>query len=373
MIPISDLTKQHAPIRKEIEKALAQILDNCDFILGKESQLLEKDVSSYCEVKFAVGVSNGTDAIRLALVVLGIKPGDGVICPAFTYYATAGAVSSIGAIPVFCDINPETYTISIPDLEKILNKKSKISIKAVIPVHLYGQCADMDPILKIARKYKIAVIEDNAQAFGAKYKNKFAGTIGDCGTLSFYPGKNLGACGDAGMVLTNRQDVYEKILLYRNQGNKEKYFHTVLGFNHRMDTIQAAILRIKLKYIDKWNRKRVQIASYFDKGLKNTGIHIPKVAGYNTHIYHQYVLRMNTSSDNLIAYLRENGIDARVYYPVPLHLQECFKYLGYVEGDFPVSEEASKNILAIPVYPDLTPVECRHIIKTIKEFLCRKK
>lgn len=368
MIPISDLKKQIAPIREEIDNAIKEVIDNTSFILGKGVEEFEKEAAEYCRAKFAVGVSNGTDAIKLSLLSLGIKEGDGVICPDFTYYATAAAIAGIGARPYFADIDPDTYNISLASIREIL-KTNKGKIKAIVPVHLYGQCADMDNIIKIAGENHLAVIEDSAQSFGAEYKGKKSGTIGDCGAVSFFPGKNLGAFGDAGMVLTNDANTAEKLKLLRNQGNKERYYHVILGGNYRLDTIQAVVLKIKLKYLDSWNDKRRQNAGYFNSGLKNLNIKTPLVAKYSSHIYHQYVLRLPGKSAELMEYLRGKQIDSRVYYPVPLHMQECFKYLGYKKNDFPESNSAADHTLAIPVYPDLTKEEMDHIINSIKEFL----
>lgn len=369
MIPMLDLKKQIATIREEIDAVIKRVIDNTNFILGKEIADFENEIKKYANVKYAAGVSNGTDAIKLSLVALGIKCGDGVICPAFTYYATAGAIASIGARPVFADIDPDTYNISVTSIEKALKQKKKFNIKAIIPVHLYGQCSDMESILKIAREHKLKVVEDTAQAFGAEYKGRKAGTIGDCGAVSFFPGKNLGAFGDTGMVLTNNKHIDVKVKILRNQGNIDKYYHLALGYNNRMDTIQAAVLNVKLKYLDEWNRRRQDNAQYFNRKLKGLKIKTPFVPSYTTHIYHQYVLRLEPSSSGLIEHLKNKGIDARVYYPLPLHLQKCFKYLGYKKGDFPNSEKASKETLAIPVYPDLTGQELDYIVGAIKEFL----
>lgn len=369
MIPILGLRKQISSIRAEIDSAIKRIIDNADFILGKEVGDFEKAITKYAKVKYAVGVSNGTDAIKLALVALGIKPHDGVVCPAFTYYATAGAIASLGARPVFADIQPDTCNISDTSLRRVIQYKKRFNIKAVIPVHLYGQCSDMESILKIARKNKLKVIEDAAQAFGAEYKGKKAGTFGHCGAVSFFPSKNLGAFGDAGMVLTNSKIISEKLRVLRNQGNKEKYNHLVAGYNNRLDTIQAAVLNVKLKYLDLWNKKRQENAEYFNRHFKDLKINTPVVAKYNTHIYHQYVLRLKASSRKLMGHLRNKGIDSRVYYPVPLHLQKCFKYLGYRKGDFPESEKAAACTLAIPVYPELTQEEMDYIISSVREFL----
>jgi len=367
-IPILDLKRQIQPIRNEIDLAIKNVLDNTNFVFGHEVNELENDVVQYCKGKYAVAVSNGTDAIRLALLAVGIKCGDKIICPSFTYYATAGAIASIGAIPVFADIGPDTYNISCENLEEILKKQKGKKIKAIVPVHLFGQCADMDSILKLARKYNLNVVEDNAQAFGAEYKGKKSGAMGDCGSVSFFPGKNLGAFGDAGMVLTNSKTAAEKLYLLRNQGNAKKYYHLIIGSNNRMDTLQAAVLRVKLKYLDSWNKRRQENAAYFNQQLKSLDLKLPFVAEYSTHIYHQYVLRANKNRDALIEYLKSKDIDCRIYYPVPLHLQKCFKYLGYKTGAFAESERAAKQTLAIPVYPDLTIEEKDYIINSIRGF-----
>ena len=367
-IPALDLKKQIAPIRQELDLAIKEVIDDTAFILGKGIGEFEKDMAEYCAAKYAVGVSSGTDALILSLLALGIESGDGVICPAFTYYATAGAVASIGARPVFADIDKDTYNISIASIEKILLKKNKLKLKAVIPVHLYGQCADMDGILRLARKYKLKVIEDTAQSFGAEYKGKKAGTLGNCGAVSFYPGKNLGAFGDAGAVLTNNTVVNEKLRILRNQGNKDKYFHSLLGRNNRIDTLQAVVLGVKLTYLDAWNKKRQEAAGYYNKNLSGLAVKTPVAAPYSTHIYHQYVLRVADSNKGLLEYLRLKGIDSRVFYPLPLHLQECFKYLGYKKGDFPEAEKASRQILTLPIDPNLTREEMDYIIQSVKEF-----
>ena len=367
MIPILDLRKQIAPIRSEIDAVVKRIIDNVNFVFGGEIDEFEKEAAAYCKIRYAIGVSNGTDAIRLSLLALGIKPGDTVICPAFTYYASAGAIASVGAIPVFADINPATYLLSADSVEKVIQKDKK-RIKAIVPVHLYGQCADMDSILAIARKYKLGIVEDVAQAFGAAYKGRKAGTIGDCGAVSFFPGKNLGAFGDAGAVLTQNRAIAERLRILRNQGNKEKYHHLIIGYNNRLDVIQAAVLRVKLKYLDSWNKKRAENASYYNKQLRDLPLQTPFVPEYATHIYHQYVLRLNGSSKKMVDYLRSEGIDARVYYPTALHFQKCFKYLNYKKGDFPESEKASRQTFAIPVHPDLNRGEMDFIIATIRKW-----
>ncbi len=368
-IPILDLKGQIKPIRRELDSVMKKVVDNANFVFGNEIKDFEDAVTKYCQVKYALGVSSGTDAIRLALLSAGVKPQDAVLCPAFTYYATAGSIATIGAVPVFTDIDPATYNVSPLSIEEVIKKKRNLKIKAIVPVHLYGQCADMTSILKIARRYNLKVIEDTAQAFGAEYRGRKAGTIGDCGAVSFFPGKNLGAFGDAGMILTNNKIIADRIKILRNQGNIEKYHHMLLGYNNRMDTFQAAVLKVKLKYLDSWNKKRQENAEYFNQRLQDLDINTPFIGKYNTHIYHQYVLRLSCPSRKLVKYLKKKSIDARVYYPLPLHLQRCFKYLGYKRGDFPESEKAAKETLAIPVYPDLTREEMDYIVDSIRGFL----
>ena len=368
-IPALDLKKQIAPIRRELDEAIKEVIDNASFVLGPGVVRFEENAAKYCNAKYALGVSNGTDAISLALLALGVKSGEGVICPAFTYYATAGAVASIGAVPVFADIDRDTYNISLTSVEKVLAGKNKFKIKAIVPVHLYGQCCDMDAILKLAKKFKIKVVEDAAQAFGAEYKGKKAGTVGDCGCVSFYPGKNLGAFGDAGLILTDNKTLAERLIILRNQGNKNNYYHLVLGRNNRLDTIQAAVLDVKLKYLDQWNKKRREVAEYYNRNLTGLNIKTPFLPDYTTHIYHQYVLRAPVSNRRFIEGLRSKGIDSRVFYPIPLHLQKCFKYLGYKPGDFPEAERAAKQLFTLPIYPELTQEEKDYIIAALKDLI----
>ncbi|MCM8781658.1 MAG: DegT/DnrJ/EryC1/StrS family aminotransferase [Candidatus Omnitrophica bacterium] len=374
MIPIVDLKGQYLSIKKEVIEATEKVLDSCQFILGDEVKRFEQEIAVYTGKKYAIAVGSGTDAILLSLKAYGIKAGDSVITSTFTYYATAGAIAICGAKPVFCDIDSKTYNISPEKLQQLLLQTPNLqlkNIKAVIPVHLYGQMADMDDILKIAKKYNLRIIEDAAQAFGAEYKGRKAGSIGDAGCFSFYPGKNLGAYGDAGMVITDDTTIADLLRLYRNQGNKVKYRHIVLGQNSRMDTIQAAILRVKLKYIDKWNSKRRLLAKFYDERLKGLGLVAPFVSNDRTHTYQLYVIRFKNKKqkDREIKGLSKEGVDARTYYPTPLHLQECFRYLGYKKGDFPEAEKASEDLLAIPIYPELTQKQQEFIIEIIKKEL----
>lgn len=365
---------QLTPIRKEIDEAIARVISSGRFILGEEVRLFEEEVCRYCGVRYAIGVSTGTDAITLSLEALGIGNGDKVICPSFTYYATAGAIARLGAEPAFVDIYPETYCIDIDSIEHYFRRAAsgeRRVTRAIIPVHLYGQCADMDNVLAIAREYNLRIIEDTAQAFGAFYKDRKAGTMGDCGIVSFYPGKNLGACGDAGMVLTDDEKIADKIRSLRNQGTspENKYKHEYLGHNNRLDTIQAAILRVKLRCLDGWNKKRQENAAYYNRRLKDTDLITPYVPKENIHIYHQYVLRAKTAAEKeaIVNHLEEKGIDSRTYYPIPLHLQPCFNYLGYKKGNLPESEAASEETFAIPVYPELTKEQMDYIVESIIE------
>jgi dTDP-4-amino-4,6-dideoxygalactose transaminase len=365
VIPLLDLKKQTESIRSEIDSAIKKVVDNCNFVSGKEIEDFEDKAAGYCRVNFALGVSNGTDALRLGLLASGVGPGDGVICPAFTYYATAGAVASIGARPVFADIDPRTYNISSDSVSRVLKNNRKV--KAVIPVHLYGQCAEMDAITRLAAKHGLKVIEDVAQAFGAEFKGKRAGSIADCSGVSFFPGKNLGAFGDAGMLLTNDKKIYDKVKILRNQGNAERYFHTELGLNHRLDTLQAAVLSVKIRYLDSWNSARQKNAAYYNEKLNGLPLDTPFVPEYTTHIYHQYTLRSKAGNEKIIGHLRSKGIDSRVYYPLPLHLQKCFGYLRYKKGSFPEAEKASRQVFSIPVHPDLTREDLDYICASIKE------
>lgn len=365
-IPLLDLKAQYESIKGEIDSAIKNILESQSFILGKEVSKLEEEVSSYCGTKYAVGVNSGTDALVLALKAAGIGAGDEVITVPFTFIATAEAISNAGATPVFCDIDPKSYTMDPALIERKITKKTK----GIIPVHLYGQCADMDGILKVAETHNLKVIEDTAQAIGAEYKKRKAGSMGDIGCISFFPSKNLGAFGDGGMIITDNRNIAEEVRLLRVHGSSERYVHSVLGYNSRLDNLQAAILSVKLKYLDKWAAGRRKNAEFFNgafKGMKDPAT--PFAYPHNTHVYHQYAVKTdNAKRDKFIKFLVERGIESRVYYPVPLHLQECYKFLGYKRGDFPASEEASESTLVLPVYPELKEEKLNYIVDTVKEF-----
>jgi len=390
-----DLKKQYKSIKKEIDTAIKKVLNSGSFIDGDEVAKFEKEVAKFCGAKYAVGVNSGTDALFLSLKSLGIGAGDEVITTPFTFIATAEVIANLGAKPVFADINPKTFNIDPQKIEEYLktinckaitrskatglkNYKLKTKPKAIIPVHLFGQMADMAEIMAIAKRYRLYVIEDTAQAIGAEYgsvsspqvKRKKAGTIGDLGCFSFYPSKNLGAFGDGGMAITNNNKLAEKIRLLRNHGSspKEKYLNLVIGTNSRLDAIQAAILRVKLKYLPKWSKKRAEIASYYNKALKGIGdIITPIVDQKRNHIFHQYTIRTKYR-DRLQKYLKNQGIPTQIYYPRPLYLQPAFKYLRYKNGDFPEAEKVAGEVLSLPIYPELKRKEQDFIIRKIKEF-----
>jgi len=368
-----DLPAQYKNLRKEINSALFQTLKEGDFILGKCVKTLEERIADLVETKFAVGLNSGTDALFLSLKALGIGRGDEVITTPFSFISTAEVIVTTGAKPVFVDINPETYNIDVNKIKKAITKKTK----AILPVHLYGQMADMSAIMKIARKYRLFVIEDAAQAIGAsqkiknqksKFKIRMAGSIGIAGCFSFFPTKNLGAFGDAGMITTDSEKLAEKLKMLRNHGSKKKYYHEFLGVSSRLDEIQAGIILAKLPHLKKWNRKRQEIASFYDKNLRGVGdIIAPSIVKNNVHIYHQYTIRTKYR-DALIGYLKNKNILTAIHYPIPLHLQPALKYLGYKKGDFPKAEKAAKEVLSLPLYPELSPQSQKFIIKTIKKF-----
>ncbi|NIO48269.1 MAG: transcriptional regulator [Candidatus Aminicenantes bacterium] len=385
-IPLLDLKAQYQSIQQEINQKILEVASSQKFILGSEVESLEKEIAAYSETRFATGVSSGSDALIVSLMAFDVGEGDAVITTPFTFFATAGAVARLKARPVFCDIDKTGCNLSPEKLEELLEDQSKehqsLKIRAIIPVHLYGQCADMTPIMNLARKHDLFVIEDAAQAIGAEYPS-FSGTkkacaMGDFGVLSFFPSKNLGAFGDGGMVLTNDDSLAQKIKLLRVHGSRDKYFYEILGGNFRLDALQAAILRVKLKHLESWQQKRIEKASYYDGIFKESGlgeegkIQIPvslhKDKGIkNYHVYHQYVIRAE-KRDRLKEFLKEKGVATAIYYPLPLHLQKCFSYLGYKEGDFPVAEEAAREVLALPIYPELTSDQQEFIVSSIQSF-----
>jgi len=363
-IPLLDLKAQYATIRSESEAALKKVIENQDFILGEEVRCFEKETAGYCETKYGVGVASGTDALILALKALDIGPGDEVITTPFTFFATAESISIVGAKPVFVDIDPKTYNIDPALIAKKITKKTR----AVMPVHLYGQCADMDPIMDIARKYDLKVIEDNAQAIGAAYKGRKSGSIGDIGALSFFPSKNLGGFGDSGMIVTNDEKIAGKVMVLRVHGSAARYIHSEIGMNSRLDNLQAAVLRIKLKYLDRWLEARRKNARFYEEKLKGLPVITPHVPDYNIHTFHQYTLRVKSGREKLMKHLIDNGIETRTYYPIPLHLQDCYKSLGYKKGSIKESEAACAEAFSIPIFPEMTQAQREYTAEKIIAF-----
>lgn len=384
-VPLLDLKAQYKTIKTEIDKALIDVAESQNLILGAEVEKLEKNLCEYLECKHAIGVSSGTDALLVALMAIDIKPDDEVIIPTYSFFATAGVVSRLNAKPVFIDSDPVTFNLDPSKLKSLITKKTK----AIVPVHLYGQSAEMDPIMQIAKEFNLKVIEDSAQSIGTQYKDgRKAGNIGDIGCYSFYPSKNLGCFGDGGLVTTNDDELAAKLRILRVHGGKPKYYHRIIGGNFRIDAIQAAVLSVKLPHLDSWTKRRQENAELYTKFFKANGlaeeegrlkydnankILLPKPVykEFNLkyyHIYNQYVIRVE-NRDEVRKNLTDNEIGTEIYYPVPFHLQECFAYLGYKEGDFPVSEWCAKDSIALPIYPELTPEQIEFVVTTIKKFL----
>lgn len=369
MIPILDLKRQYDVIGKEIEENVIKVLRSGSYILGENVKNLESEMAKYCGVKNVVSCANGTDALQLALRALDIGEGDEVITVAFTFVATTESVGVVGAKPVFIDINPDTFNLDASLLESKITPKTK----AIIPVHLYGQPADMDVIMSTAKKYNLYVIEDCAQAIGAEYKGKKVGSFGDIGCFSFFPTKNLGAFGDGGMMTTNSDFLAKRLTALRNHGGAVRYYHDELGLNSRLDEIQAAILRVKAKHIDTWNKKRRENAHRYNELLKNVeGVVTPKELDGTTCVYHQYTIQV-PNRDEVHKYLQEQGVGAMIYYPVPLHLQKLHANLGGKEGDLPVTEAKTKVVMSLPMFPELTEAEQKQVVQTIKEALALTK
>jgi dTDP-4-amino-4,6-dideoxygalactose transaminase len=356
-----DLKAQYASIRGEMQTAVNAVLDSQHFILGPQVQALEEEMARYCGRRYAVGVASGTDAIILAVRAAGVGPGDEVIVPSFTYIATADSVSLLGAKPVFVDIQSNTFNM---DPEKIAAKITPRT-RAIVPVHLYGQSADMDPILELARKHDLRVIEDNAQSIGASYKGKKTASLGDLGCISFFPSKNLGGYGDGGMIVTNSEELYKRLRGLRSHGGTKKYFSEEQGWNSRLDEIQAAILRVKLRHLDAWNSGRRAAAACYDALLKNVGgVATPHVAGWGDHVFHQYTIRISRR-DAVQKTLNEQEIATTVYYPTPIHLQPIYSSLDYRQGDLPQTERACQEVLSLPIYPELTQAQIARVVEAI--------
>ncbi len=359
-VPMLDLRGQYLEMRAEIRRAIDEVCDAQSFTLGPVVERFEKNLAVYCQTKHAVGVSSGTDALLCALMALDVGPGDEVICPSFTFFATAGVVARLNATPVFVDIEPNTFNLDPCKLAAAITKKTK----AIIPVHLFGQCAEMESINEIACKHGVLVIEDAAQAIGAKWNGKVACSMGFAGCLSFYPTKNLGAFGDAGAICTNDEAFYEKCKLLRVHGSGHTYFHKFVGGMFRLDSLQAAVLDVKLRRLDGWHEARRRNAAIYDEMLAGSRVTTPRVLDGNWSIYNQYVVRV-PNRDAVKKKLADRGVGSAIYYPLPLHLQECFKPLGYKAGDLPESERACNEVLALPVYPELSEEQVRYAAKAL--------
>lgn len=374
-VPLLDLAAHHEPLHKEIMAAIEQVFKSQAFILGPDVTKLEERVAAYCQTRVAIGVTSGTDALLISLMALGIGSGDEVITTPYSFFATAGAVVRLGAKPVLVDIDPVTFNIDPKKIEQAVTIKTK----AIIPVHLYGQSADMGPIMDIATRHKLAVIEDAAQAIGTEYRDgRRVGSIGTVGCLSFFPSKNLGCLGDGGMVVTNDTELAERIKVLRVHGSKPKYYHKLIGGNFRLDSLQAAVLNVKLNYLDGWTKRRQENAQRYEtlftqSGLVQRGlVRLPEAVYRESgqkhyHIYNQFVLRV-ARRDALMAHLKQKGIGAEIYYPVPFHLQECFRYLANKQGDFPESERAANETVAIPIYPELTAAQQAEVVDVVRGF-----
>jgi len=393
-VPLLDLKPQYHALKSTLDEAILRVAESQHFILGPEVQKMEEEFCDYLKCKHAIGVSSGTDALLLALMAIDLKPGDEVIVPTYSFFATAGVVSRLNAVPVLTDIDPVTFNIDPDEVKKKITKKTK----AIIPVHLYGQSADMEPLMSIAKEHNLKIIEDAAQAIGTQYKDgKFVGTIGDIGCFSFFPSKNLGCYGDGGLVTTDDDDLAFKLKIKRVHGGEPKYYHKVIGGNFRLDAIQAAVLRVKLPHLDNWSEQRRKNAETYNKFFIETGlaeetgrikfdsknkvllpkaiykseIRNPKSEIRNYHIYNQYIIRVE-KRDDLRKFLSDKAIGTEIYYPVPFHLQECFADLNYKKGDFPLAEQAGDTSIALPIYPELSAEQQKFVVEKIKELISGK-
>lgn len=366
-VKLLDISASYHQILNDVENEIADTTRTGQFILGSKVLELEERIAEYCQAKYAVGVSSGTDALLIALMTAGIGEGDEVITSPYTFFATAGSIVRAGAKPVFADINDVTFNIKAEHIERCITPKTK----AIMPVHLYGQCADMEPIMELAKKHNLVVIEDAAQSIGSEYKNKRAGSLGDMGCFSFFPAKNLGAFGDGGIVTTSSDELYERLKVLRVHGSKPKYYHKSIGGNFRLDALQAGVVKAKLNYLEGWTDKRQQNATLYNQLLQQNAltqyIQLPPEV-FPRHVFNQYVIRAGNRRDELRAFLNENKIGCEIYYPLPLHVQECFQSLGYKKGDFPESEKAANETLALPISHEITPPQQEYIVGKIRKF-----
>ena len=362
-VPLLDLKTQYKTYKREVVRAINEVSESQSFILGPAVAELEERIAKYCDSKYAIGVSSGTDALLVSLMALEIGLGDEVITTPFTFFATAGCIARVGATPVFVDVDADSYNIDVRRIEEKITAKTQ----AIMPVHLFGQAAQMKPIMEIARLHNLAVIEDAAQAMGASRDGVKCGNFGVCGCFSFYPSKNLGSFGDGGLVTTNSRALADKIKTLRDHGQNPRYFYKIIGGNFRLDAVQAAVLTVKLKHLDKWNEKRRQNAALYDYLFADSPVRGPKIDSNNVSIYHQYTITV-PKRDQLQKFLTENQIGSAIFYPKPLHLQECFKGLGYREGNLPVAEKLSREVLSLPIYPELTEEQIEYVGRTVLKF-----
>jgi len=375
-LPLLDLHRQYKQIREEVLAAIERVCASQQFVLGKEVEALEREVAAFIGVPAAVGCASGTDALWLALLAVGVQPGDAVLTTAFSFFASASAIVRAGARPILLDVDPRTLNLDPTQVEAQLRGGGSHKVRALLPVHLYGQCADMDALQRLSDEFQLPIIEDAAQAIGAAWRDRRAGSIGAAAAFSFYPSKNLSAYGDAGLVTTRDPDLAEHMRSLRNHGSPRRYYHEELGWNCRMDAIQAAILRVKLPHIEKWNQQRRERAATYDRLFGEAGLSSAKgdapvklleKSPQAHHVFHQFVIRAK-SRDELRAFLAERKIGTEIYYPLPLHLQPCFAYLGYREGELPESERAAREVLALPMFPELTEDEQKWVVESIAEF-----
>ena len=365
-VPLLDLQSQYALLRDELRQAVEKVMDSQRFVLGDEGRRLEASVAQYVQAKHAIACASGSDALLLALMALDVSAGDEVITTPFTFFATAAAITRLGARPVFVDIDPATYNLDTSRVADVVTSRTRV----IMPVHLYGQCADMDPLLAISTR--VPIVEDAAQAIGATDRRRQAGAMGAIGCFSFYPTKNLGGAGDGGMLTTNDDNLAQRLRRLRTHGGANEYEHSEVGINSRLDELQAAVLNVKMPHLDKWSNDRALKAAAYSEMLNGAGLGFelitPVVRDGARHIFHQYVIRVPRHRDALMEHLKRRGVGTKVYYPIPLHRQECFAYLGYKEGDFPESERAARETLALPVYPELTEAQQSHVVDAIKSF-----
>jgi len=366
-VPLLDLQAQHKRIREEVLGAVTRVIDSQHFILGEEVSSLEREIAAYCECEYAVGCASGSDALILALAAAGVGPGDEVLTAPYTFFATAGAISHVGATPLFVDVDERTFNI---DVEQAVDALSKRTVRAIVPIHLFGGCADMDPLLAAAAQYGVTVIEDAAQSIGSEYKGRRAGSLGTIGCFSFFPSKNLGGFGDGGMLTTSHASVAERLMALRAHGSRKKYLHEVVGYNSRLDALQAAVLRVKLGYLDGWSAGRAANADRYRARIAEMQLPIVPAAPaayQNRHIYNQFVIRSDRR-DELQQFLKEREIGSEVYYPLPMHLQPCYAFLGHARGAFPVSERLARESLALPIHSELAADDIDYICDTLRAF-----